>query len=155
MKKVAIFMIFISFSTFATEYTVDNSLVLHLQNSMDTFDSITAPPPPEDCVEPMPPPSSGPSDEQRNEAAGKLRGYLDGRRGAEAAAYIMENVDANDSGRLGASELSTIFEEVGLGNVFTRGRWVSGVLDEWGTGNPVSLSLANLNEMLVDVGLGS
>jgi hypothetical protein len=53
-----------------------------------------------------------------------------GGTGIEAWRFAFADVDADNDGVINGAELATLLERAGVGNGFTRGAWVKGVLTE-------------------------
>ena len=61
----------------------------------------------------------------------KVRQLLVKKHGSDDVASLkrgFESYDRNRTGRLEAEELQAVLEDAGIGNRFTRGMWVKGIL---------------------------
>jgi Ca2+-binding EF-hand superfamily protein len=63
-----------------------------------------------------------------------------GDRSASAMRKLFDRYDADHDGKIGKQELRKLLEEVDVGNSFTRGAWVRGILDKVDTNSDKAIS---------------
>lgn len=74
----------------------------------------------------------------------KLTALVNKRFGKNGWSKAFAAFDKDKDGNINSKELASILEEAGVGNVFTRGQWVSGVLSKLDKDKTSKISLAEL-----------
>ncbi len=89
------------------------------------------------------------------ELVGKVRGLLEkrfGGAGKESRARAFAAYDSNGDGFIDGDELKQVLEDAGVGNGFTRGMWVKGVMGRMDSNGD---GLIDLSEFEAVIGGGS
>jgi Ca2+-binding EF-hand superfamily protein len=80
--------------------------------------------------------------EQEQLVAG-ISGYLDknyGDRSPAAMRKLFDRYDVDHDGKISKHELKQLLEDVDVGNTFTRGAWVRGIIDKVDTNKDKAIS---------------
>ena len=77
------------------------------------------------------------TDRNQEELVSKIKGLLlrsTGRTDRDSMQKLFKSYDKDGNGRIGARELEQLLQDAGVGNGFTRGAWVDGIIKKLDTG---------------------
>lgn len=73
---------------------------------------------------------------EQQELVDKIRALLSKKYGDDSMASMRKLFDAYDrdgDGKIGSDELQKLLEDAGIGNAFTRGMWIKGIIGQLDT----------------------
>lgn len=80
---------------------------------------------------------------EQEQLVAAIRGYLDqnyGDRSPAAMRKFFDRYDTDHDGKIDKQELGKLLKDIDVGNAFTRGAWVRGIIDKLDTNADKSIS---------------
>jgi Ca2+-binding EF-hand superfamily protein len=88
---------------------------------------------------------------EQEELVEKVKALMQKKYGADDATALrklFDHYDANKDGKIEKRELETMLADAGIGNSFTRGMWVKGVMGELDTNEDKLIDWSELSKAL-------